>query len=119
MNLENSTWYGNDNGGRLEIYLNKPKPIALHGYPIVNNIPDSFVKFGWTDKDADASQTIVPYLETAKVEPFIPGKLRVFEFICAIAMSIEYHSSSIICCWFILQGKTWTWWRYCIESISL
>lgn len=97
MNLANSTWYGeniliyylfvcmffsklffiwnrygNDNGGRLEIYLNKPKPIGLHGYPIFNNIPDTYVKFTPTDKDADASQTIVPYLETQKVEPIVP-----------------------------------------------
>lgn len=75
MNLDNSTWYGNDNGGRLEIYLNKPKPVALHGYPIINNIPDSFVRFTPTDIDADASQTIVPYVETAKVEPFVPVPL--------------------------------------------
>lgn len=58
MNLP-GTWHGNDNGGRLEIYLNKPKPIGLHGYPIINNIPDSYVKFTPTDLDADASQTIV------------------------------------------------------------
>lgn len=75
MNLDNSTWHGNDNGGRLEIYLNKPKPIALHGYPIINNIPDSFVKFTPSDREADASQTIVPFLETAKVEPIIPVPL--------------------------------------------
>lgn len=62
MNLSNSTWHGNDNGGRLEIYMNKPKPIGLHNHPIVNNIPDSFIKFTPSDKDADASQTIVPYL---------------------------------------------------------
>lgn len=75
MNLANSTWHGNDNGGRLEIYLNKPKPIGLHGYPIINNIPDSYVRFTPTDKDSDASQTIVPYLETQKVEPIIPVPL--------------------------------------------
>lgn len=75
MNLANSTWHGNDNGGRLEIYLKNPKPIGLHGYPIINNIPDSYVKFGPTDKDSDASQTIVPYLETQKVEPIIPVPL--------------------------------------------
>lgn len=75
MNLENSTWHGNENGGRLEIYLNKPKPIGLRGYPIINNIPDSYVKFTPTDKDSDASQTIVPYLETQKVEPIVPVPL--------------------------------------------
>lgn len=67
MNLANSTWFGNDNGGRLEIFLQRPKPIGLLGQPIINNIPDSFVKFTPSDKDADASQTIVPFLETSKV----------------------------------------------------
>lgn len=75
MNLANSTWIGNDNGGRLEIYLNKPKPIGLHGYPIINNIPDSFVRFTPSDKETDASQTIVPFVETQKVEPFNPVPL--------------------------------------------
>lgn len=71
-NLENSTWYSNPNSGKHEIILNKPKPIGLHGHSIVNIIPDSFVQFTPSDKDSDASQTIVPFLDTAKVEPILP-----------------------------------------------
>lgn len=72
MNLENSTWYANDNGGKYEIVLNRAKPIGLHGAPIVNTIPDSYLQFTPSDKEADAAQTILPFLETAKVEPIQP-----------------------------------------------
>lgn len=56
FNLENSTWYGNENSGRQKIVLNNSKPIGLMGQPIVNIIPDSYVEFTPSDKDTDASQ---------------------------------------------------------------
>lgn len=74
-NLENSTWYGNENSGRHKIVLNNSKPIGLLGQPIFNTIPDSYVEFSPSDKDADASQTIIPFLETTKVEPIYPTLL--------------------------------------------
>lgn len=75
MNLENSTWYANENGGKYEIVLKKAKPIGLHGTPIMNTILDSYVQFTPSDKEADAAQTIVPFLDTAKVEPIQPVPL--------------------------------------------
>lgn len=72
VNLENSTWYANENSGKHKIVLSKPKPIGLLGRPIVNNIPDSFIEFAPSDIDADAAQTIVPFMETSKVEPIVP-----------------------------------------------
>lgn len=71
-NLENSTWYGNENSGRHKIVINNSKPIGLMGQPIINIIPDSYVEFTPSDKDADAAQTILPFLETTKVEPIFP-----------------------------------------------
>lgn len=75
MNLENSTWYANENGGKYEIVLKNAKPIGLHGTPIVNTIPDSFVQFTPSDKETDAAQTVVPFFDTAKVEPIQPVPL--------------------------------------------
>lgn len=75
MSLENSTWLGNDGGGQFEITLADAKPIGLHDRPIVNTIPDTFVQFTQSDKGSDAAQTVVPFLETSKVEPVLPVPL--------------------------------------------
>lgn len=75
LNIENSTWHGNDDGGQYEIPLINPKPIGLHNRPIINIIPHTFARFSPSDLEADAAQTIVPFLETSKVEPIQPVPL--------------------------------------------
>lgn len=72
FNLENSTWYTNVNSGKNKIVVSKAKPIGLMGRPIINDIPDAYTEFSPSDIDADAAQSIVPFLETSKVEPIVP-----------------------------------------------
>lgn len=72
FNLENSTWYGNENSGKHKIVVGRAKPIGLFGRPIVNDIPDSYIEFSPSDIDADAAQTVVPFIETSKIEPIVP-----------------------------------------------
>lgn len=72
FNLENSTWFANHDTGKHKIILNKARPIGLIGRPIINIIPDSYIEFSPSDIDADAAQSIVPFIETSKVEPIIP-----------------------------------------------
>lgn len=72
FDLDNSTWYVNENSGRHKIVVTDAKPIGLLGRPIVNNIADTYIEFGPSDIDADAAQTTVPFIETSKVEPIVP-----------------------------------------------
>lgn len=69
-NLEKSLWISNDeNVERTEIFLDDPDIPIRATKPLEPNFqPHQFVKFGPTDRDADAAQVTVPFLDGTFVE---------------------------------------------------
>lgn len=76
INLENSFWLSNANGGKylintenMDLPINSPKPLQ----PNLN--ADTYIRFGPTHKKVDVSQRTLPFIESIKVEAATPGLL--------------------------------------------
>lgn len=75
-NHENSMWVSNPNCGKVKIELEKRTNPAVSGeLSAANETPNAFVEFGPTDYWSDVSQLTVPFIDTQRVEPYLPVAL--------------------------------------------
>lgn len=76
MNQKNSMWVSNPNGGKVKIELQKRNnPTKSDGLSAPNETPNAFIEFGPTDYWSDISQLTVPFIDTQRVEPYLPVAL--------------------------------------------
>lgn len=75
-NQENSLWVSNPNCGKVKIELVKRNnPATSYVLSAMNEIPNGFIEFGPTDYWSDISQLTVPFIDTQRVEPYLPVAL--------------------------------------------
>lgn len=76
-NQENSMWVSNPNCGKVNIEVAKRNnPMSSGGeLSAVNETPNAFIEFGPTDYWSDISQLTVPFIDTQRVEPYLPVAL--------------------------------------------
>lgn len=76
MNLNNSIWRSNENGGKHRINTdNMDLPTKANKPSIPNFKMNSYIRFGPTHKKIDLSQHTVPFIDGLKVEPKQPTPL--------------------------------------------
>lgn len=76
LNLENSIWLSNPNGGKNKINIGKVD--VSNKTPeksVPSNATDSYVEFGPTDINRDIAQRTIPFFEGTKSEPKVPVPL--------------------------------------------
>ncbi|XP_031620535.1 uncharacterized protein LOC116339055 [Contarinia nasturtii] len=89
INLENSVWQSNADGGKSRINtdnLDVPTKTTRPSVPYFD--VNKFVRFGPTHKSADLSQRTVPFIDGQKVEPKMPAPLA--------GIGLYYKSSGFI-----------------------
>lgn len=75
-NQENSMWVSNPNGGKVKIELQKRNnPAKCDELSAANETPNAFIEFGPTEYWSDVSQLTVPFIDTQRVEPYLPVAL--------------------------------------------
>lgn len=69
-------WVSNPNCGKDEIKLDKRTNPAKSGeLSKANETPNAFIEFGPADFWTDVSQVTVPFIDTQRVEPYLPVAL--------------------------------------------
>lgn len=72
-NQENSVWVSNPNCGNEKIELERRNnPAMSDALSAVNETPNAFIEFGPTNYWSDMSQLTVPFIDTQRVEPYMP-----------------------------------------------
>lgn len=75
-NQKDSMWVSNPNCGKVKIELPKRNNPAANGeLSVANDTPNAFIEFGPTDYWSDISQLTVPFVDTQRVEPYLPVAL--------------------------------------------
>lgn len=76
INLENSIWIQNPDGGKHRINTdNLDIPTKAHEPSVAIFKENSYIRFGPTHKKVDLSQTTVPFIDGQKVEAKMPSPL--------------------------------------------
>uniref|UniRef100_A0A2M4A7E9 Putative secreted protein n=2 Tax=Anopheles triannulatus TaxID=58253 RepID=A0A2M4A7E9_9DIPT len=77
MDLDKSIWIGNDNTiGRTELVLKQPDvPTKAQSKSIPDSTNGQYIRFTPTDREADAAQTTVPFLDAQPVYTHRPVPL--------------------------------------------